>query len=123
MKIKAGYRFSVTSWENDGDNYQTHTVDGLSKVKVEVYIRLVNLFKGGKFSNLLDYNKEEIKELDLELSKFVDVCGDLNTIKESWLSEVGLYMNGEFYTRVCQSYTVEYVPTEIIIEDVTEKFK
>lgn len=31
MKIKAGYRLTVTSWENDADNYRTVSVDGLSE--------------------------------------------------------------------------------------------
>lgn len=31
--IKAGYQVQVTSWENDGDNYNTISIDGLPQTK------------------------------------------------------------------------------------------
>jgi hypothetical protein len=137
MIIKAGYRLSVTSWENDADNYQTHSIDGLSEEKVKNLIKLVSLFESSsnsknKFGNLYEPSEEKIEKMDAELIKFNDVLGykhakndedHINYIKEKWLSELGIYSSGEFYTRVFGDYTVEYTPTEIVIEDVTEKFK
>lgn len=137
MIIKAGYRFSVTSWENDGDNYQTHSIDGLSDMVVKNLIKLVSLFESSsnsknKFGNLYEPSEEEIEKMDAELIKFKDVLGykrakndeeHINYIKEKWLSDFGIYISGDFYTRVFEEFTVEYVPTKIVIEDVTKKFK
>jgi hypothetical protein len=128
MIIKAGYRLSVTSWENDGDNYQTHSIDGLNEEKVKNLIELVSLFESrnsskNKFGNIYEANKFERENLDLELKQFLNALGDVDIIKDHWLSSLGLFRTGDFYTRVFEEFTVEYVPTEIVIEDVTKKFK
>lgn len=137
MIIKAGYRLSVTSWENDADNYQTHSIDGLNEETVKNLIKLVSLFESSsnskdKFGNMYEPSEEEIEKMDTELNKFKEVLGYKDTdtdkenadyIKECWLDPLGLYSSGEFYTRVFDKYTVEYVPTKIVIEDVTKKFK
>jgi hypothetical protein len=39
--IPAGYQVSVTSWENDGDNYRTETIPGLSKEGAQFLVDLV----------------------------------------------------------------------------------
>lgn len=137
MIIKAGYKLSVTSWENDGDNYQTHSMDGLSEEMVKNLIKLVSLFKSesrspNNFANMYDPSDKDIEKLDKKLIEFKDVLGykhakndeeHIDYIKEKWLSELGIYLSGDFYTRVFEDFTVEYVPTEIVIEDVTYKFK
>ena len=39
--IPPGYQLHTTTWENDGDNYQTKILSGLSKEDVEFYISIL----------------------------------------------------------------------------------
>lgn len=120
MIIKAGYRLSVTSWENDADNHKTETIDGLTLQQVRLLIELVSLFdSGSEFSNLHSPSKAKMEKIDLELSKFQKL-GSVTTIKEHWLARLGIYFATEFYTRVYEKHSVEHVPKEIVIEDATE---
>ena len=45
--IPAGYRVSVTSWENDADNYKTNVFEGLTKERVEFLAELLPHFYSG----------------------------------------------------------------------------
>jgi hypothetical protein len=49
--IPAGYRLSITSWENDGDNHQTEVLQGLSKERVEYLLAVCKLFTSGSNNN------------------------------------------------------------------------
>lgn len=42
--IKAGYALEVTTWENDGDCYNTVRFDGLVKDEAEFFLRVARLF-------------------------------------------------------------------------------
>ena len=48
--MQVGYCVSITSWENDADNYQTHTIDGLTKEEARSVVDIAHLFvsKNGK---------------------------------------------------------------------------
>lgn len=137
--IKAGYRLTVTSWENDADNYNTIIKDGLEESYVRYIITLLSLVRqsshDGGFGNL--YEPDNI-ELD-ELSKAILDLGDdvVAKITEDFLSKDPAelaYQYGEVigdytgygeenrFTRVVESIIVEYVPQEITIEDVSAQF-
>lgn len=42
--VPAGFSISVTSWENDGDDYRTETIHGLTKNEVNDWIKVLSLF-------------------------------------------------------------------------------
>lgn len=42
--MKEGYLLHVITWENDGDHYQTCSLDGLSKEDVEFYVAILSRF-------------------------------------------------------------------------------
>lgn len=44
MNIPAGYEVRVTSWENDGDNYNTKSALGCTKEKAQVLINILKVY-------------------------------------------------------------------------------
>lgn len=63
--IPAGFQVHVTSYENDGDNYQTHIITGLSKPDMMFYVDLAIQFKG-------DYGNTFIKR-----EKLIEITSDV----------------------------------------------
>jgi hypothetical protein len=134
-KIKAGYRLTVKSWENDDDHKNTIQKDGLSLEDTQFIVKIISLYKGN-LGNIYEPSNKELKEEKLALRTIVDKYPNakemlgliddedmknddaiVDCIHESILHE---YMgSGEFYTRKCEGYTVEHVPFEVNIEDVT----
>lgn len=134
--IPAGYILTVISWENDGDNYNTVQLEGLSKAEARFKFDLADLCTG-EFSNTYyeyrDDNKafeeacvavlkkhrefvekaigESIEELKYPMDFMSELLGDLGLVSE------------HFFPRVAEKITVEYIPAAIEIEDVTEVFK
>ena len=45
--MKPGYLLELTTWENDGDNYKTERLYGLTKDEVKFYVHIANQFKSG----------------------------------------------------------------------------
>jgi hypothetical protein len=137
--IPAGYRLTVTSWENDADNYNTVVLEGLTLEQVTFNVELCKLFENSTdwenlLCNLYEPDDEDVARVHAALiplmKKFhpeeVARCeGDdemLGDIAMDYLGDLSLTY-GEWFTRVCESWKVEYIPNEIILEDVTEKFK
>jgi hypothetical protein len=133
--IQAGYRVTVTTWENDGDNYNTKTVEGLTESEAEFIVKLCkihyskNAYKTVKgFGNMYDPNDTEIEKYHAALQKMLDehtgdtpeYCDDPEGMQE-YGYKLGL-TGGEFYTRVCENIKVEFIPEQIEIDDVTAKF-
>lgn len=155
-EIKAGYRVTVTSWENDADNGRTVSNEGLTHDEVVFLKALFDLVKksyhSGAHGNIhCDYHSEEIpifvraaydvvknnydiapenireafdavnseadeydEEGEDELYGLIDLCLNL-------LSKYGL-TGDDYYTRVMETFKVEYIPVTIQIEVVTDKF-
>ena len=141
--IPVGYRLSVVSWENDGDHYNTEVMEGLSEEEVKFLVEICKLHYSQyrdhnvrTFGNMYEPNDKEIEEyyeaLDNIRKKYPNVkdkydneeheLEDGEHVREAFCYDLG-FTKGEFFTRVCESFKVEYVPVEIILEDVTEKFK
>lgn len=128
--IKAGYRLSVTSWENDADNYNTEIVDGLSKSEVQLAVDLLNLVKDSSsntdlFGNMYDPDESEIEAFKAAIEEVFKKNG----IEEEQPFDLAmdLYYDygigaSEFFTRVAEKVVVEYVPADITISDVTQEF-
>ena len=131
--IKAGYRITVTSWENDADNYKTETVDGLDESTVKYHVDLLKLIEGSHcndktvFGNLYEPRDSEVEAFEKAATEVLQKHGKLEDryepldIAVDIISEYTGYSDG-YMTRVAESIVVEYVPQEIIIEDVSTKF-
>ena len=146
--IPAGYRLSITSWENDADAYGTEVLEGLTKERVEFLLELCNLFKSGSntsgktFGNLYEPNSTQQAKAEAaitavmekhkpvlteyELEQLTVVADPADPYSGPEYSEfVGdLLGYSENYTyRVYNGAKVEYIPHEITMEDVTSQFK
>lgn len=137
--IPAGYRIAVTTWENDGDNYKTSTLEGLSKEKVQYYCDLLKPFGHschygvGNLGNIYQFNEGQEEQLlthyrnILEKHKGVlDIDGDIFNDDLTDIFNDELYdldvRGGDQETRVVESIKVEYTPQAITFDDVTEEF-
>jgi hypothetical protein len=131
--IRKGYRITVTSWENDADNYNTLSRDGLDQKEVECYVEMLKLLKGSYcndkkvFGNLYEPRDHEVAEFEAAIRPIMDKHGikyDDDYPADTFCDLVGEFTGyGEGYmTRVVESLVVEYVPEDIIIEDVSKNF-
>lgn len=132
--IKPGYRITCTSWENDADNYNTKTVDGLSEDTVRFHVDLLKLIAGSNcndktvFGNMYEPRNEAIKAFEAAVLEVLrkhdklDLEYDTLDTAMSIIGDYTGYGDDGFFTRVVESLEVEYIPQEIIIEDVSNKF-
>jgi hypothetical protein len=149
-KIPKGYRLIVSSWENDGDHSRTEMMDGLSKEDTSFLVELIGLLKskngrGDKtyFGNMYDPDDKERIKFAIAFQRVVSKHAAMGSpLAERYLPEgtgsdedqhaymggaiellydLGL-SGGEFYTRVLESYKVEYLPEDVKIQDVTSEF-
>jgi len=123
--IKAGYRINVGSWKNDYDNYHTKTKEGCSAQEVKFIIAICKLFNYDKFRNsdvpvreLHDAIVNVISEhefargsIEAQVEQVSDIVYDL----------IGTAKDGSY--RAFERVTVDYIPEEIAIQDVTEEFE
>jgi|SRR5579859_5972 len=129
--IPKGYRLTVVSWENDGDNYNTKIKSGLTK---EYALFFVDLCKAvdhdSEIANLYEPSDEEVGDAHRVLRDVMikhrkaDENEPLDEVGDSameYLYDLGL-CHGEFFTRVCESFKVELVPEDVHFEDVTKDF-
>lgn len=137
--IPAGYRLSIDSWENDGDYRQTEIIEGLSKERVQFLIELLSLFRSesnndGCFGNMYDPDEGEITLAVAAMRQVMDKHRDaLEDDEVDYMTDVDQYFFSEmvstylgssenYWSRVFDGVKVEYTPTEIILEDVTDQF-
>lgn len=135
--IKRGYRITCDTWENDGDSPNSVTKDGYSEVQCRFLCEVLSLFSADKFGNICDGETDLIEGLSNNL---VSICKKYPGIFKTFNHEVYeddetdliegtmdlVYdfgtARGDYYTRVVEKITVEYLPVDVIIEDVTERF-
>ena len=133
-KIPKGYRITIKSCENDGDYSDTTIIEGLSELDITQLVALCNLMETEDYGNL--YYPEEDQKVALfnainsVFNLVIDYKVTLENIEEYedgfWriINESGFLGKGDDqFTRYCDGYKVEYIPEDILIEDVTEKFK
>jgi len=138
--INKGYTLTVTSWENDADNYNTKSVTVESKEKAKALYDLMQLCKSKnnqpkgviRLGNTGDsgFNKEQINLLynffkenpilleekleDIEEDELKDYIQDL-----FYRVENGLLGSSEWYAcRVMESCIVTYSPEDIYTEEI-----
>ena len=142
--IPAGCRLTVITWENDADNYQTVIKEGLSISDTSFFTDLCKAFLHSndydhRICNLYDPSEADIlrvystvalimlkhAQTDHQPSDPEDLSDDdLNIIGEhcnEFLYDLGI-TGGEFFTRVVESYKVEYVDTPIVLKNITAVF-
>lgn len=149
--IPAGYRITVESWENDADNYKTEIMEGLQKASIEFLVDFAKLFysknnwNGPKgHGNMYEPRAKELNDFQEAymkvVSKHITKDAEPSLLQYFWdednnllyddqhdgimelAYELGL-SGGDFFTRVLDSIKVEYIPTEIVLQDVTEEFE
>lgn len=132
--IKAGYRLTVVSWENDADNYRTVVTPGLSRELITFYVKLCKLLQYSKdyrtgICNL--YMPNEVQKARLKVALLTTrslLSSDSYQSDEHFLdfameSLYDLGLRGEdFLTRVCESFIVEYLPEDVTFKNVTQEF-
>lgn len=145
--IRKGYRITVVSWENDADNYRTEVKEGHTEAQARFVCEVLNHMgsqsNGGReqnqFGNMYEPDDDEMEEFAQYMMRIVESHGDAAVAmvglddEDRQLDEDDLpyafteflydYMGGgEFFTRVVESIKVEWIPEDILIEDVTEDF-
>lgn len=135
--IPKGYRITVTTWENDGDNYKTKSVEGYTLEEAKFLIDFSKLFASKNCHNGIGIgNIYDDMDADLACEQVAEVVAKhpVTTTSEKFVdyfsSEDGWHEFGydlgltgeEFYTRVLDGYKVEHIPEEIKIQDVTDQF-
>lgn len=128
--IRAGYRVSVTSYENDADNFNTEVIDGLSESQAQFVVKLCKLHKSGEYGNMYEPTEREVDEYEKAVTELFKEAHDIpldweitdfDSMQEA-ISALGLCSIGDYYTRVCDSIMVEYFPEYIYVQNVTDQF-
>ena len=63
--IPVGYQLHVTSWENDGDNFDTKILSGLTAEDVAVYVDLLSLLVSASAGGFANRNNIDIERVAL----------------------------------------------------------
>lgn len=112
MTIKLGWMLQVTSWENDGDSYNTKTLDGLTEDEVSAKVAMCKVLHSlGQESRDANTVEEIASKLSLLEDEVEDGIYELTGFSEA--------AGGE-YLRVCESWKVYYIPFDL--PDMTDKF-
>jgi hypothetical protein len=134
--VSKGYTIEVVSWENDADNYATNYKTVATIEEVDAFIEMMELCRDScnsrdtRLGNTYDGDgfDETQKEVVLEfMEKNFTVLfpkNDISKLDEESLIDLfvdkaqDLLSGGEFYCRVCESYTVTYYPEDIYVDIV-----
>lgn len=135
--IPVGYRFTFTSWENDGDNYNTIIKEGVNEDNAQLLGELAyNLSMGNTgLENVYEPSKKEKetgyavlwpifeKHKALFDSKTFEQFEKDGANMVAYIDSHILGSSSEGYLmRGLGDYKIEYIPEKIVIEDVTDKF-
>lgn len=127
MTIKAGYELKVTSWENDGDCYNTKSIQGLTKegcLRLVMFCEEVSQSRWESNSALVEnaLKNETVKTL---LTKHFSEDYDFKEeYLEDYTSELLYELIGNSYEsdypRVLESYEVYFHKEEL--HDLSKEF-
>lgn len=130
IRHKKGYEIVVTSWENDGDNYNTVIYETDDKEHALATVEFANLFKKscweGGIGNSYSPNANELKRIDDVFISFykehphllpkewdIPQEDDIALACSDHASNLGL-TNGEYYTRKLSNLEIYYHPEDVI---------
>lgn len=128
-KIPKGYRITIESYENDGDFGDTTVIEGLSEDAVKNVVALCTVMKT-EHGNLYYPSDEQKVKLFNILNRIFNCVSDYIVTEDNLeeyeddfyniLAETGFIgKEQDQFTRYCK---VEYLPEDVFIEDVTERF-
>lgn len=131
--IQAGYEIEVKSWENDGDNYNTKSIQGYNKADTAFIVEFVRLYSSknarpnGGFGNMGDWDNQEPRYAAEKavVVKHKDTSAFARAIfdKEEENPYYELFGASDTYqTRVLEYVKVFYHPEDVVIDEVTEEF-
>lgn len=136
--IKAGYRLTATSWENDADHYAAEVMDGLTEAEVRMYVELGTYLGSGygenDFGNMYVGSSRDDKVVKVRqvLSEVIKkhrgafenddhfefaVCEPIEFVNDKLLG-----YSDDYLMRVLQEIKVEFIPNDIVIQDVSDQF-
>jgi hypothetical protein len=134
--IKAGYRVTFHSTENDGDSPNVITREGVSEREARFLGALAHAVAGSDIANNYEPDEDEQAEAYQEFLPIFERFEDLFSAKEmeqfraddwrvfSYISEHISGSNSEGYViRSVGPFTIEFIPQDIVIDDVTEDFR
>lgn len=141
--IPQGYRITVESTENDGDNDRSESLSGLNKSDTQFYVALLRALKRGyDCDNLYDPSEEEMQTVvDTALPVYEQYRDLISPSIKEYFEEDGVLIQedqfsaiadllgkfglqgGEFVIRSIDGILVEWIPEEIKIQDVTGEFQ
>jgi len=96
--IPKGYALSITTWENDGDEYDTNTVTGLTKEQVNEYLLVL-----GWFAHCAD----DLAGEDLNCSDFLERLFEQYKSGKLSLEFISTFTNSEFPAIDCSDVEQE----------------
>lgn len=91
MSFPKGYQLHVTTWENDGDFYQTEILSGLTEADVRFYLDLANRFKSRNQSGKSGMGNGEVTAkqlLELAQDLITKHPGISRSIKLDWIDAI-----------------------------------
>jgi hypothetical protein len=136
-KIAAGYRFTFNSCDIRQENPFSVIKEGLSESEANFFFDLSEAIQGGTALDIRSSNaewriKKEHEKLYSIFEKHSNLFTDenLKAMKDDvgrimdYISEnmIGYSYSDHVDMRTLVNYKIEYVPEDIIINDVTEKF-
>ena len=137
----AGYLIRVTSWENDGDNYNTREIQVTTEQEARDIVDFCNMFGSSSnnkydIGNLCDGEGDTARPafhafyeshpnfVNLTLTDYKDEEEEADAICDAMMEvayELGLSGSEYFYTRVCESVQVYRIPADVLVEQVRFK--
>jgi hypothetical protein len=145
---EAGYRISVTSWENDADNYNFKTSTVKTKADARVVTALCKLLRSDyrtetpTFGNMYEPSESDLADFAQAVSAIQGIrdflhnmfpgleqdiedpeygADYMNSIMDV-LYNLGLSGSEYYYTRVCHKIEVHYFAEPVYADDVTAEF-
>ena len=134
--ISKGYTLSVTSWENDGDNYRTEsiTIDN-KELAIAVARMCKELFASsnngeGGIGNLMEDDDKKAKKIILSYMKahpeLYPKIRNNKKISDDKLIRICMEYNCDlmggseyYYSRVFDSFSLTYAPEDIFLEEIS----
>lgn len=130
--IEKGYTITVTSWENDGDDYNTlsKTVNTKEEARklYKIYTELCksevigNSMDGESTQTIINYvnnNKELFLDIDWDIINSKDEDDAQDYLMDYFHELLDLLGSSEYYDfRVCESCIVNYSPEDIYLEKI-----
>lgn len=130
--ISKGYTIEVTSWENDGDNYNTEKIveQNLDKAKAigkmcEDLFASTNSAKKG-IGNTNEGSEGRAQEKIVDYMRNNPILCDNKELTDGKLISICMNYNHDlmggseyYYSRVCESVTITYSPEDVYLEEIS----